>query len=425
MQRILITLIGRDDPTMEDPASERRINGPILELVGELKPDQLVLLVTSADDGVLDPTEEAGKRTGREITRRFPDIEIRSVPLTVFDSTDFEELLMEMKQAVEGLVREYRELEGDDVEFSVCLSSGTPQVQAVWITLRNAEVIPAALFQVRVPGTVPEGSSRIRPVQPYFLEEEKKLHRARNYLFNSSFRAAERELLELAKATSDAVRGSRANELARLASVLERVDQADYRTAYRTLSDLDEELAPHSARSPELAELRTGLQPLLSTLSILIGEGIHESRLGLIDLYHNARRRYHRGEYIEVMNRFRRFCQGCLYFRLRETMVEAKPEKLNFDQSLDRLRKANDEVIERLDKNPRLLKQLTTMTVHRETSLAGRGMGTVERSRAEGALGLMSRLLRTLFPDLNQAALNNYPFSMSSIAGLADSISVV
>jgi hypothetical protein len=410
---------------MEDPESERRINGPILELVGELKPDQVVLLVTSADDGLLDPTAEAGKRTEREINKRFSEMEVRTVSLAVFDPTDFEELLVEMKQAVENLVQEYREIEGDDVEFTVCLSSGTPQAQAVWITLRNAEVIPAALYQVRAPGTVPEGSSRIRPVQPYFLEEEKKLHRARNYFFNSSFRAAERELLELAKATSDPVRSSRANELARLASALERVDQADFKSAHRILADLDEEIAPHSARSPELTELRSNLKPLIDILSLLVGEGVHESRLGLIDLYHNARRRYHRGEYIEVMNRFRRFCEGCLYFRLRETMVEAKPEKLDFEQALERLREAKDAAVERLEKHPRLLKDMTNMMGPKENSLAGRGMGTVERSRAEKAVGLMSRLLRTLFPELNQAELNEYPFSMSGIAGLADSISIV
>ena len=120
----------------ERPASDQ---GPILRLLGEREATYSAAMVLTTPD-TRGPTERLV-----EGMRAFIH-EVRVVPLDVQDPSDYQRLFEVLSGVVSGLPA---------VPIDVLLSAGTPQAQALWVILVQAELLRARMLQVIPPAFVP------------------------------------------------------------------------------------------------------------------------------------------------------------------------------------------------------------------------------------------------------------------------------
>jgi hypothetical protein len=173
--------------------------GPVLSFLSGLKPpitaaDRVWLFSTRAGREVRDPSEEGGKCTRQEIIGRYgiPDSHVVHGVLNPesggrdadFNPSRYEEVLPRMREAAQSVLSAH----GENVEYLVIYSSGTPQMQAAWCVLVNAGLLPARLYRA-------EGD----PVSLAPLFEEQAISQAVSMLRHGTFRAAAAVLSDLSK----------------------------------------------------------------------------------------------------------------------------------------------------------------------------------------------------------------------------------
>ncbi len=128
--RILLSCVGNSDPFGDG----KSMPGPILTLLEERDFDRIYLL----HDTMLN---ERAARTVREIhsfARNNPEIEYR--PMILDDPSNYPRVLRAIRHESEQIRAKHSR---GDVEYSVQISSGTPQMQWAWVVLIHRGIIPA------------------------------------------------------------------------------------------------------------------------------------------------------------------------------------------------------------------------------------------------------------------------------------------
>lgn len=153
--KVLISVVGK-----RDPYGTNNEEGAILTAFRRVSPEKTFLFYTCDKEG------KTSTKVNAEETKSILDklIEgedkksVHIIPLMIDDPTDYEEIV----QALEGGINLIKnQLNNADIYLSI--SSGTPQMHAVWIHLNKN--LKAHILQVRESKFVKEGEDRVRIVK--------------------------------------------------------------------------------------------------------------------------------------------------------------------------------------------------------------------------------------------------------------------
>ena len=140
MKNILLSCIGSNDPFSVDNDG-KEIPGPLLTLLEEQQFDKIYLFV--------DTNPRFNRRAGefkKTVDAKYPKTKITFINYDIMDPTDYEFLYEIFSEAVLGITQKESK---EPSEYYIQVSSGTPQMQWVWITLVSNETIKAKLLEVK------------------------------------------------------------------------------------------------------------------------------------------------------------------------------------------------------------------------------------------------------------------------------------
>lgn len=351
----MISCVGTQDPFSEDTEEP----GPILTAVQHLQPDLLYLLPSMEKPDVPSSTEERARET-REYASQGLDnppemVYIRALDLD--DATDYVQLRAEMTEAINGIRKEI-EKEGEAIEYSyhVNISSGTPQMGSIWLTLADVGLLnrqlEARLWRVTDPRMVEDTSPAglTEEVELRFIEEDRVLARSVDLIGQYNFGSAAREIANLRELTASLKRKDASEVLEDIFNAYNLWDMLNIREAKERLGRIlrkNESIRDYQ----ELTELIDNqVEELDRCLEATTGEGrLIESEVSLLDLFHNAKRRYEQKNYADCFGRFWRIYEGSVYRQLREYGVE--PTALEESPDPDALREVERDLSYRRDES--------------------------------------------------------------------------
>lgn len=161
--RVLLTCIGSNDPYSVDDDG-KKIPGPILTLLEEQKYDRVFLLWGLDNDFNI----RAGQTAG-EIRRLYTATDVENKSFDCKDPTDYYILMKEMKAICLDIRKHFS---SESATYVIQVSSGTPQMQVVWLSLVQSGVINATVYALH-PRYRPEYS---RPYAYEIVLEETGVH---------------------------------------------------------------------------------------------------------------------------------------------------------------------------------------------------------------------------------------------------------
>lgn len=314
-KKVLISCVGNQDPVSESTGRE----GPIVTAARYLKPD-LVYLLPSLDKPTVDSSTEENARDTEESIEEAEELdpEVFRKPLDLEDPTDYPRLREEMTDVLSEIKDE---LAGKDVSYRVNISSGTPQMEAVWLALADAGLLQARLLKVANPDKVSEPTveGRVSRVDIRFLEEGKVLTRTKELVSEYDFRAAAQEVGKLAGITTSVNRKDAAKVLEEIFVAYDHWDMLNIGEVKERLEEVLEENEPienYLSLLKLIDEQLTALTDFTRTDKVQ-GYGFTENKTNLLDIYHNLVRRYEQHNYADCLARFWRLYEGTLYYLLR------------------------------------------------------------------------------------------------------------
>jgi len=445
MKRIMLSCVGNRDPIAEDTNEE----GAILTLVRKVRPEVVVLFPTK--DHPENKWEGTGEKAAwtKELleTQEFRDLGVKCcevLELVLEDPTVHKEVLKALRSRIADTLKMFAS-PGEELEIHVNVSSGTPQMHASWLVLANSGYIPnARLYQVSSPRFGKKSiDERVSEIEHSFVREDMLIERAKRDMSIGAFEAAAKDMEEIARITSYMERSQLYSIFSDLARAYSYWDRLDYTKARDKLN----KIAGQAARFIELKKLSPFLERQAKVVSELSSAN-EETFLLLTDIYHNAYRRFHRGEYADVVARSWRLVEGIYYWRLitlgvnpREPGMSSNPEIIAFmrERSLRMDRPIlfyNSEVILRqFDKawleqflskqleSPELPVEIGASTVRlqmpqihdmRNKSVAGHGTRSISPEQAAKALALAVTCLGFAFKE-KRDEIDKYPFSLQVI----------
>ena len=162
--KVLISCIGDRDPYGAPHRETQQVSeGAVLTAFRKVMPRAVYLLATSQLMGSGEATADVLQAIAPP-----PECEIKLDELEVTDPTVYDDLVYEMGGKTRRFLKKIETTLGDEkgIEPYLVISSGTPQMQAVWIHLLNTEETfrGARILQVREPRFVPAGEERVREV---------------------------------------------------------------------------------------------------------------------------------------------------------------------------------------------------------------------------------------------------------------------
>ena len=153
-KRVLLTFTGFHDPFFTGPADGEQREGPVLNLVREMKFDAVVLIGTpNTDQRTIDAI--------LAINERQPNVEVVHQHIELTDPSDYFEVLPGLR----SVLRDVRELYPDD-QYFIGTASGTPQMHTCWVMLSASGEFPARLLQSRPKRFVTEDRPAISEIDP-------------------------------------------------------------------------------------------------------------------------------------------------------------------------------------------------------------------------------------------------------------------
>lgn len=168
--KVLISCVGQRDPYGAPYGEARQIfEGAILTSFRRVMPRAVCLLATPQ-------MQQSGQATQEvlEAIVPLPQCQVTLASLDVDDPTVYDDLIYEMGGKIRRFLHEIQHTLGREqgIEPYLLLSSGTPQMQAVWVYLLNTEetLRGARVLQVREPQYVRTGEERVREVVSGFLQ---------------------------------------------------------------------------------------------------------------------------------------------------------------------------------------------------------------------------------------------------------------
>lgn len=415
MLKIMISAVGERDPYAVD-SSGNRTEGAVLGAIRELNPDIVFLLFTiEQPEEKTNSTQSNSHMTKEEISRLYPQIKVYERPLHLPDPTDYEKIVLLFKREILFIKERYSQSE---VEYLIVLSSGTPQMQASFLVLINSNIIKAKIYQVIAPKYLNEGDSRTRSVQTHFLEEENQINRARKYFHSYNFMAASNELVELGTTTIFPERQQKAEVFYELIEGYHYWDLYQHEEALGKIRKANESIGRYKIK--ELSDL---IAEQIKVLERIIDLGENEDYLNLLDLLHNAKRRYKCGQAADCISRFKRLYEGVYYYLAVRDLgisprkeLERQPEWVKTilntsgrsglnTYSLSELyyKKLGRRIV-----SERLENDLNSYSRLRNHSIIAHGMKSITKNDAGQALRLLEKLFKEAFKGSD---INNYVLS--------------
>lgn len=138
--RVLVTFTGFHDPYSLGLVGEEQQAGPIISLVRARPFDHVVLISTVNVQKNTVATESAL----RELN---PEMGVSVIDTVLSDPTDYAEILRVLRTKV----RPALETLGSQIDLSVAVASGTPQMHAAWLLVVASGEIPARILHIRPP----------------------------------------------------------------------------------------------------------------------------------------------------------------------------------------------------------------------------------------------------------------------------------
>lgn len=158
--KILLSCVGIRDPEATDPKTNKHTEGSVITAVRFLKPDIVYLLPTKKTKIDRIDTEEKATETVEYIKNKISrKIRVFILPLTTNDPTDYQKLSDIMLSNISSIKGTWEDFKP---EYHVSVSSGTAQMQAVWLMMDAIGIINAKLWQVKEPRFVENDKPELR-----------------------------------------------------------------------------------------------------------------------------------------------------------------------------------------------------------------------------------------------------------------------
>ncbi|MGD9160126.1 MAG: RNA repair transcriptional activator RtcR family protein [Desulfobacteraceae bacterium] len=135
--KILLTFTGFQDPYSLGLVGDEEQSGPILSLLSARIFDRIVLISTPR-------TVNNTGQTLKALNDLYPEIIVDILDLPLEDPTDYASIM----KGLRSIVKKTKAIM-PDAEYSISLSSGTPQMHACWLLLAACGDIPATLLNIR------------------------------------------------------------------------------------------------------------------------------------------------------------------------------------------------------------------------------------------------------------------------------------
>ncbi len=409
MIKILLSAVGLHDPLGSDGSE-----GPIMGAVRELKPDILFLFPTRRQvNEKLTSTEENSRATTEKLGKSYGNLKIYERTLNLPDPTDYGRIIGLLTAEIEEIKAQYS---GSATEYSVSITSGTPQLQSAFLVLLGSNRLKAKAYQVVDLRYLEPGENRVRLVETHFMEESNQINRARKFFNKNNFESAGAELLELACYTIYPEREKKAEVFHDLTTCYFHWDLYQHEEALKNIEKCMPQLRKYGF--DDLAAIAGEQKAILEEIIALEEQ---EGYLNLVDLYHNALRRLEGRQYVDCLNRFKRIYEGTYYY-VADTRLNIKQKKIeNLSQefktilyrkkgylgtydisNLYKSIKGEDIISDNLEH------QLNDLARQRNLTINNHGMKSVSKQDAEKAMDLAGKLLKKIFPEDN---IDEYCFS--------------
>lgn len=150
--KILLTFTGVHDPFAEVSAAGEKVAGPVLTVASAQQFDSIHLLSTPDMAANSTQTKEELQKWNKSLT-----VEISDVPLK--DPGNRLGIPKQLKSCFKKLHKK-----NSEAEYSICVSSGIPHVDACWLMLVARGEIPARILQTRTAKFLPPGASRVAEI---------------------------------------------------------------------------------------------------------------------------------------------------------------------------------------------------------------------------------------------------------------------
>lgn len=404
--RILMSFVGKRDPWSPNDGTE----GAIVTLARYARPDVVVMFPTARTLARDDKEEtESHAEMVRELLGEemgMPRDRFRIFPIALSDPRDREAILKFLRWTIPQVLRTI----GDETpyELFVNLSSGTPQMHAAWLVAGGAGLLPKArLYEVSrplKPGESGRPEERVREVSVGFLREDMLVQRFKEALGACLFAIAGDCMAQLATLTTDLRLSAISEILSLLMEAYVCLDVLEYKKA---LPQVTKAVRVISGKK-DFALIEDLVLRQEKVLRELASQD-KETVTGLVDIYHNSVRSYHRGAYADCLARLYRVYEGAVYLRLRNLGIEP----VNLEKSQDKTGLVGDLLsrgITLLGLNT-ALKVLTAKDRAAESAL----LATVEIARLDGGYrrGTLASLLESLREVRNHSVVGHNMRSVS------------
>jgi len=151
---VLLTFVGSHDPFQNGLITGQELAGPVIALARNRKFEKIFIFSTPG-------FEERAKETARVLQNENTLTEIK--PLPIVDPIDYQEIICTLRPILSEIRNEL-----PDASFYISVTSGTPQIHAVWILLAGSGEFPAHILNVRPPKFV---STKMLPVVEFDLSD--------------------------------------------------------------------------------------------------------------------------------------------------------------------------------------------------------------------------------------------------------------
>lgn len=419
---------------LTDPVSKRGEEGPVLTLCREILPDAVYLFPS------FDPNSDTGSTEGNAHAVRdtllniIPEASCGIKLMELSDPTDFDMLSKEWLGKLNEMINEL----GDPTsyEFHLNCSSGTSQMQATAHLFANSGKIPGIIcWQCRSPKDAKNGPLNCKIGTSLFKDYASAEH-MKSSVNNMDFISAEdtlKQMLSGISAERDPVHHSIVSLALSVFHAYACMDMLRYQAAYSVLRDADRKFGQKAGLGSRHRDL---LNNQLKFLEKLKSGGIGETEDNLIDLYFNIIRCKRRGAYADVLARFRRLVEGCLYYRLSEKhgidprnlsrspdknklkMLKDNPQLkpswnfIGLANAREALKLMNDDKVRESED---LLNEAIDYTDSRNHTIVAHGMSEVKEDDAHKSVECAYGLLKMLVLGCRYKLINAYPFKEDDI----------
>lgn len=417
---ILVTSVGNRDPY----SKENNTEGSILTACRKVKPKVVYLLPTKKKHSKQTETNQYADETKIAIKDLFKKTEVIIIPIQPDSPASYTDVQKEFKTALKEIYQKYPPEEND---YFTNVSSGTGQMNGVWLILKDNDFLKGKLYQILAPQFVDSGLSpkekldaRVREIKIDFLEEVNIIDRIKRYMRSFAFSDCIKEIAKLRDITVFGSRKKQAEIFIEVFKVYDAWDHIDYISAEMYTQEALREMGNIN----DLPEVKRFLEKQKELLKKLKRQQKDAGGPEIfVDLYHYAKRKFEIGEYITVPSIITRIYIGIAeYLLAKENLdysglsIEKMEERLfmDFKEWINAFPNSSD------DPKYKRFRDIKTL---RNSSFTAHGDETINKESAKTNLALIRDFIISIFE--NEKEIDNYPFTSNlgrEYEGILDNI---